>query len=355
MDINTFLNSRFVIEVKRSIKKKLKSSRDIHVIIMPVQILFQIRLPKSIELLNMKRNTNELSTFMSKNHQNYIYSENNYDKYKITYSGIQDDNDSISVRFIYFKLLPTYFDYLPLELKKEIAYQLPKDIEAFEQISYYKLSPIDYKNMIQLHYPANSEYMRLVYDLMHYYYNKNMDNPQSLYEIITGIEKIDNKNYTKYYECFFTSPDRSRTSNPLMSRVYLYLLHKNFYEIVSRNIPEDIYNKDIKLFSQVREWTTKLFFMTLADKESANLSGILYILFLLELKIVPTNSNELVNSFEAMTNYGSQLIKHEQELRGLYYKSLIGKIDKYIINEFKDYLIENGLDEEVAFIEDILG
>ena len=75
MDINTFLQSKFIVEVKRSIKKKLKSSRDIHVIIMPLQILFRVELPRSIELLNMKRDKSELSTFMSKNHQTYIYSE----------------------------------------------------------------------------------------------------------------------------------------------------------------------------------------------------------------------------------------------------------------------------------------
>ena len=244
-----------------------------------------------------------------------------------------------------------YFSFLPPDMKREIIYNLqpPVSLLSIEKLFDYKLTILDYKIIMKLHLTRGSIFMQNQYEAIESQTGKKIGESErkSLYELISDIEKIDCVNYQNDYKSIIDIIFESPTSTyyikkPLFIRIDIYENYPNFYPMIGKYIPVNLFDKYFSLFINLSNFDMKIYRDDLKRIDINKFEhSILYLILLFQLNIIPEDIQKLHHIYNKLiqicyvdkNSNGNDLIMR-------YIDFIKNKIDK---NVFETFIKESGL------------
>ena len=255
----------------------------------------------------------------------------------------------------------SYLNLLPPDLKREVLYSIEPvyDIIDIEILLDYEVSVLDCINIFKRHFSESSIFIKNHYNALERKIHNDKRN--SLYEIITNIEKEDKINYGYLYKNMLCPLVKRYNTvyfleDPLYQRIDIYQPYPNFYPYINKHIPIEIFDKYYSLFKYLNFRSVNEFTKIIkAKKFDYVLHRITYLLVLFELNVIPKDMSEFISTYSNIADICYiDKDKNGYELIMLYIEFIKGKIDVKIIKAFiRDYILSSNLSCNILKIKHI--
>jgi hypothetical protein len=232
-----------------------------------------------------------------------------------------------------------YLQILHEDLNKQILYslELPFKVAIFEDVFRYKLTSKDYIYLMKIHYSSNSIFISNLYSSM---ININYGNKKSLYKIIENIENLGSCNYEYCYkdmmDLLIENPHHYvyYINNPLFTRIDLYMENYDFYILVVKNIPSNVFDKHYLSFATITSKMMEEFSILLRSQKLIDnlylFDGILCFIYILDVKYIPDHFLDFIYIYKSIIENTSS---DNTDLFIIYLEHIKNKIDKDLIKK----------------------